>query len=205
VHCDPQDILVFWFGGATHDPTAASARSTLWFSPSRDVDSEIRDRFTPAVEAAAQGELDSWLDVPHSALALVLLLDQFPRNIWRGSAKAFAHDGKALRVAREAVSKGHLAGLAPLERLFLLLPFQHSESVDDQRESLRLFSEMVETAPEAWQSIVERYLEYARQHLELIARFGRFPHRNRILGRASTAEEDAYLAEGGTTFGQDAR
>jgi uncharacterized protein (DUF924 family) len=204
VQRDPQDILAFWFGDAARDPAEASARSTLWFSSSQDVDSEIRERFTPTVEAAARGELDYWLQEPHSALALVLLLDQFPRNIWRGSAEAFAHDGEALRVAREAVSKGLVAGLAPLERWFLLLPYQHSESLDDQRESLSLFSEIVETAPEAWQSILERYLEYARQHLELIARFGRFPHRNRILGRTPTAEEETYLAEGGATFGQAA-
>lgn len=205
MHCDPEDILEFWFGDAARDPSKASARSRLWFSPSQEVDAEILERFTSTVEAAARGELDDWLEAPSSTLALVLLLDQFPRNIWRGSAKAFAHDGKALRAARAAVSKGHLAGLAPLEHWFLLMPFQHSEVLDDQRESLRLFSEIAETAPEAWRSILGRYLEYARQHLELIARFGRFPHRNRILGRASTAEEEAYLAEGGATFGQEAR
>lgn len=202
---DPQDILGFWFGRATGDPAEASARESFWFGASSEADSLIRERFASAVEAAARGELDSWMRVPRSALALVLLLDQFPRNLWRGTAKAFTHDAQVLRAAQEAVARGHLHNLAPLEQAFLVLPFQHSESIEDQRESIRLSSEIAQAAPAAWRPILERYLQFAKQHFALIEQFGRFPHRNRVLGRAPTAEEVAYVSGGGASFGQGVR
>ncbi len=202
---DPQNILGFWFGRAADDPAAASARETFWFSASREVDSLISERFVSAVEAAVRGDLDSWLQVPRPALALVLLLDQFPRNIWRGTAQAFAHDARALRTAQEAVARGHLNGLAPIEQAFLVLPYQHSESIEDNCESVRLSSEIARSASGEWQPILEHYLQFAKQHLALVSRFGRFPHRNQVLGRAPTAEEEAYLAGGGATFGQEGR
>jgi uncharacterized protein (DUF924 family) len=203
VHSDPQGILEFWFGGAADDPAEASARESFWFGASGEADSLIRERFASSVEAAARGEFESWVQAPRSALALVLLLDQFPRNMWRGTAKAFAHDAHALRAAREAVARGHLHNLAPLERAFLVLPFQHCESIDDQREAIRLSSEIAQAAPTAWRPVLERYLQFAKQHLALIERFGRFPHRNHVLGRTPTAEEEAYLRGGGASFGQD--
>jgi uncharacterized protein (DUF924 family) len=205
VQCDSQCILGFWFGLAAEDPAEASARETFWFGASGTMDSVIRERFGLAVEAAGRGNLNSWVEVPRSALALVLLLDQFPRNIWRGTAKAFAHDAQALRVAQEAVARGHLNSLAPLEQVFLVLPFQHSESIEDQREAVRLSSEVARTAPRAWQPILEHYLEFAKQHFALVDRFGRFPHRNHVLARTPTNEEEAYLAEKGGNFGQKAR
>jgi uncharacterized protein (DUF924 family) len=202
---DPESILEFWFGRAAGDPAEASARETSWFGASGEADSLIRERFASAIEAAARGELDSWVQVPRSALALALLLDQFPRNIWRGTAKAFTHDARALRVAKEAVARGHLHELAPVEQAFLVLPLQHSESVEDQRESVRLSSEIAQAAPKAWRPLLERYLQFARQHLALVERFGRFPHRNHVLGRRPTPEEEAYLREGGDSFGQGTR
>jgi uncharacterized protein (DUF924 family) len=205
VQSDSHSILGFWFGRAADDPAEASAREAFWFGASGEADSLIREQFTSVVAAATRGDFDSWVQSPRSSLALVLLLDQFPRNMWRGTAKAFAHDAQALRAAREAVARGHLDSLAPIEQAFLVLPFQHSESVEDQRESVRLSSEIARTAPPAWQPILERYLQFAKQHLALVDRFGRFPHRNHILGREATAEEEAYLAGGGTTFGQEAR
>src|SRR5262245_44358070 len=198
-------ILAFWFGRAAEDPAEATSRETFWFEPSRETDSLIRELFAPAMEAATQGELDSWLRAPRSALALVLLLDQFPRNVWRGTAQAFMHDAQALRAAREAVARGQLRELAPLEQAFLVLPFQHSESIQDQRESVRLSSEIAQLAPPGWRALLEGYLQFAIQHLKLIERFGRFPHRNQVLGRNPTSEEEAYLREGGTRFGQEAR
>lgn len=201
----PEAILAFWFGRAAEDPAEATSRETFWFEPSRETDSLVREYFAPAVKAAARGELDSWLHAPRSALALILLLDQFPRNIWRGTAQAFAHDVQALRASRDAVARGHLRELAPLEQAFLVLPFQHSESIEDQRESVRLSSEIAETAPLAWRALLEGYLQFARQHLELIERFGRFPHRNQVLGRDPRPEEEAYLRGGGTRFGQATR
>ena len=200
--CDSEGILAFWFGPAAEDPAEASGRGAFWFGASGEADALIRERFGPAVEAASRGDLDSWLDAPRSALAFVLLLDQCPRNIWRGTAKAFGHDHEALQAARGALARGHLNRLAPIEQPFLVLPFQHSESVDDQREAVRLGSEIARAAPGPWRPLLEGYLDYAKQHLALIVRFGRFPHRNAVLGRASTAEEEEYLAEGGATFGQ---
>src|SRR5262245_26754036 len=202
---DPQGILEFWFGRAADDPAEASAREACWFGASGEADSLIRERFASAAEAAARGEFDFWVQVPRSVLALVLLLDQFPRNIWRGTARAFTHDARALRVAKEAVAKGHLHELAPIEQAFLVLPFQHSESVDDQRESVRLSAEIAQAAPKAWRPLLEHYLQFAQQHLALIEQFGRFPHRNHLLGRRPTTEEEAYLRRGGDSFGQGTR
>jgi uncharacterized protein (DUF924 family) len=205
VQVDPQGILGFWFGRAADDSAEASAREAFWFGASRETDSLIRERFASAVEAAARGEFDSWVQVPRSTLALVLLLDQFPRNMWRGTAKAFAHDAQALRAAQEAVARGHLDNLAPLEQAFLVLPFQHSESIEDQRESIRLSSEIAQAAPAAWRPVLEGYLQFAKEHFALIEQFGRFPHRNHVLGRAPTAKEEAYLSRGGASFGQGVR
>ena len=120
---------------------------SLWFDASPGVDSQIRARFSATVEAAARGQHASWVRAPRPALAFVLLLDQFPRNIWRGTERAFAHDGQALAVARQAVAAGFIHELAPIERPFLTLPFQHSESLDAQRESVHLCREILETAP----------------------------------------------------------
>lgn len=202
---DPETILAFWFGGAAQDPVAAAARESFWFGASDEIDRRVRDHFAPAIEAAAGGELDTWLRAARSALALVLLLDQFPRNAWRGTARAFAQDGLALRAAREAIARGHLRELAALEQAFLVLPFQHSESIEDQREAVRLSSEIARTAAPEWRPLLEHYLQFARRHLELIERFGRFPHRNRVLGRDPTEEEEHYLRAGGTDFGQEPR
>ncbi len=199
---DPEDILQFWFGDATHSPGNAEARMSLWFGASPKVDAQIRERFSASVEAAAAGQHASWTRAQRPALALVVLLDQFPRNIWRGTARAFAHDAQALAVARQAVAAGFVHELAPIEQPFLTLPFQHSEALDAQRESVHLCREILETAPPDWRPFLEGFLPYAQQHLELIARFGRFPHRNAVLGRVSTPEEEAYLDRGGDSFGQ---
>jgi uncharacterized protein (DUF924 family) len=199
---DPEDVLDFWFAGTASDPTAATARESFWFGGSPETDAEIRARFGAAVQAAAHGDLDAWAQEPSSALARVILLDQFPRNIGRGTAEAFACDARAREAARDAVARGHLARLAPVEQAFLVLPYQHSESLEDQRESVRLSSEIARTAPEGWRPLLEHYLTFAEQHLALIERFGRFPHRNGVLGRTATADEEAYLGGGGETFGQ---
>jgi uncharacterized protein (DUF924 family) len=198
----PEDILQFWFGDATEAPAKAEAQMSLWFEVSPATDADIRERFGAAVEAAGRGERASWIRAPRSTLALVVLLDQFPRNIWRGTARAFAHDEQALAIARQAVAAGFLSALAPIEQPFLALPFQHSESLDAQRESLRLCDEIVANAPPEWRSLLESFNWHAQRHRELIERFGRFPHRNAVLGRESTGEERAHLDAGGENFGQ---
>jgi uncharacterized protein (DUF924 family) len=201
---DWQAVHEFWFGDATADPARAEARSAFWFRATPEADALVRERFGTIVESAARGDLDGWKDLPRSALARVIVLDQFPRNLWRGTAEAFAYDGKALQAAEDSLAQGHLAALSPVEQGFLVMPFQHIESLERQQESVRLYRGIVEAAPAPWRHVVENFLKFAQLHLELVDRFGRFPHRNAILGREPTAAERAYLAGGGMDFGQRA-
>lgn len=182
-----EEILDFWFGGE-------AVYREAWFRRDEAFDREVRERFRGDYEKAAAGELDGWMDSPRGTLALILLLDQFPRNLFRDDPRSFATDGKAREVADHAVSTGLDRGLRPLERVFVYLPFEHSEDPEDQRRSVELFLALdpeLET-PEV--------LDYAVRHREVIERFGRFPHRNEALGRATTPEEAAFLEERGSPF-----
>lgn len=185
-----QTLLRFWFGEGEE---YGSPRS-FWFEKSPEVDREIRERFYEDHERAASGGLERWKADPRSCLAFILLLDQVPRNIFRDDPRAYATDPMAREAARSAVEAGFDAGLLPVERWFLYLPFEHSESMEDQRRSVELFESL--GGDEA--SVDVTY--YARRHLEIIERFGRFPHRNRALGRESTSEEAAFLEEPGSSF-----
>jgi uncharacterized protein (DUF924 family) len=196
------DILAFWFADAHRGPAETQARQAFWFSGDTAVDAAIRDRYLPFMEAAQRGDLAGWSAEPNHALALVLLLDQFPRNAWRGTARAFSGDVLALATARAAVEAGFLERIELAQRAFLLLPYEHSESRADQRESLRLFSALRAGAPAPWHALFDGYLHYAREHSAIVERFGRFPHRNRVLGRESTPDERAWLEAGGASFGQ---
>ncbi len=202
MNMDAGEILQFWFGDACAGPAETKARQGFWFGGSAAVDDAIRDRFLPLVARALRGELAAWAAAPGTALALTLLLDQFPRNAWRGTARAFAGDSLALATTRDALAAGFLDRLEPVQRVFLLLPLEHSESPADQRECVRHFTALAASVPASWQPLFDGYLAYARQHLEIIERFGRFPHRNRALGRISTAEERAWIDGGGAAFGQ---
>ena len=179
-----QEVHGFWFA----DGTGPAGFRPVWFQAVPDFDRAIAARFAGAVEEAAAGELDGLAATPRGSLALVILLDQFPRNLFRGQARAFVGDAKARAVAGQALERSFEAALVPLERHFLYLPFQHSEALDDQRRSLDLYTALAEAG-----GSVEA-LDHARRHHEAIARFGRFPHRNADLGRATTAAEQAYLA-----------
>ncbi len=175
-----REILVFW----------ADAGPERWFAKSVAFDDEIRARFGELVEKAGQGALDDWLREPQSALALVILLDQFPRNIYRGTPRAFAFDDSARKAADEAIRRGFDKALAethPALSKFLYMPFMHSEDWGDQERSLALFRASGD----------EESLRHAEIHADIIRRFGRFPHRNRILGRPSRDDEIAFLEEGG--------
>ena len=203
MQADAGDILAFWFADSCCGPTEAKAREAFWFRGSAAVDAAIGERYLPGMEAALRGELAAWSAAPRTALALTLLLDQFPRNVWRGTARAFAGDSLALTLAREAVAAGFLQRLERVQRAFLVLPFEHSESLAEQHESMRLFTMLQQSAPDPWRPPFDGYLDYARQHFGIIQRFGRFPHRNRALGREPTAEEQAWLESGGAVFGQN--
>lgn len=195
-------VLDYWFADAATDPVAAGARNAFWFRSSTEVDAEIAARFSATIDAAADGGLDAWQASPRGTLAFILVCDQFPRNVWRGTPRAFSLDARALAAAHHADDTGLFAKLTPVERAFALLPFEHSEVLADQRLCLARFEALQREAPEAWQPLLAGHADYARQHLALIERFGRFPHRNRLLGRESTADERAFLAGGGAVFGQ---
>ena len=185
-------VLDFWFGtpgAADHGKPRKS-----WFEKNDAFDVEIRERFGDLLAQAASGRLDAWQSRPRGALALIVLLDQFPRNMHRGKPAAFACDARALAVARHAVARGFDRGLLPVERWFVYLPFEHAENLAMQRESLRLFAGLKSFPDSAG------ILDYPKRHFDVIARFGRFPHRNEILGRPSTAEETAFLKLPGSRF-----
>jgi uncharacterized protein (DUF924 family) len=156
----------------------------LWFAKDEAFDRTIRDRFEPVQHAAVRGEYSDWIDTAPGALALVLLLDQFSRNLYRGRPEAFAADPLARRAASEAIALGHDRATEAALRLFFYMPFEHSEDLGDQDRSVALFAALGDADD----------LRFAERHRALIRRFGRFPHRNAILGRRSTAEEIAYLA-----------
>lgn len=201
------ELLEFWFGPRPYDLSAATLRMPLWFGdvdPGRQqvFDRELAGRFGEAARAAAVGDFASWAASPRRALALVLLLDQLPRNLQRGTAAAFAQDRAALEIVVAGMQRGADAALEPIERLFFYLPLQHAESLSVQEESVAASRRLVSEAPPAWQPLLSGTLGYAQQHHDLIARFGRFPHRNAVLGRTTSPEEATWLADGGERFGQ---
>ena len=189
---DFSSILDFWFGAADSPERGRSRKS--WFAKDEEFDQEVRRRFLAGYEAACEGRLASWEEGPLSALALVIVLDQFPRNMFRGQARAFAADELVLGVARRMVGRGFDVPLRPAERVFVYLPFEHAEDLAAQRRCQALIAGLEDDALGA------STLDYARRHLAIITRFGRFPHRNAILGRVSTAEEIEFLAEPGSSF-----
>lgn len=172
-------VTDLWFG------RPVGRQRTLWFAPPADLDARIRRDFGVHIERATAGRYDHLTETPQGALALTVLLDQFPRNAFRGTAAAFAFDDLALSIAREAVRRRLDAPLLPVQRLFLYLPFEHAEDLDDQDTAVALIAPLGNAG----------WTFYAERHREIIARFGRFPHRNAILGRETTAEEAAFLKE----------
>ncbi|MBS7792801.1 DUF924 domain-containing protein [Roseococcus sp. SDR] len=187
-----KDILDFWFADGTDQFRQA------WFKKDADFDAEIARRFGPLVAPAREGQLDAWADTPEGALALFILLDQFPRNLFRGSPEAFASDAHALTLARRVVVERRLdLALTPTQRVFLYLPFEHAESLEAQNLSVALFEGLRDSPAHAAPGGT---IAYAWAHRAVIARFGRFPHRNAVLGRESTPAELAYLAQPGAGF-----
>jgi uncharacterized protein (DUF924 family) len=199
-----EEIRRYWFDDALAAPLLAGARMSFWFRPGRETDRHISLVFGPVLREAAQGALGDWQLRAHSCLALVIVLDQFPRNIYRGAPAAFEHDATALRVTRRGIAAGHLLELAALEQAFFLMPYQHCEDLALQREGIALYERMLNEAPPAWRTVLEGFVGSARKHAELIERFGRFPHRNAILGRVSTPAERAFLESNSESFGQEA-
>lgn len=196
----PRDILDFWFGSDPDESRLLAENTPRWFTRDAGFDAEIRSRFGTAFAEAERGQFDSWVDGPESCLALLILLDQFSRNLHRGSPAAFGSDARAQQLCLEGLRRGHDRALSRPQRVFFYLPLEHAENLSLQHMSVALFAALRDKAPEPVRSHYEGFLRYAEAHREVIAAHGRFPHRNAVLGRASTAAELDYLAQPGAGF-----
>jgi uncharacterized protein (DUF924 family) len=190
---DAQAVMDFWFG--RHGDRARDTPRRQWFEKSDAFDEQIRDRFGALIPRAIAGELDAWAQEPEGAVAQIIVLDQFPRNVFRGTAQAFAGDARALAGARALVNAGIDRTLPGVQRQFVYLPFEHAEDMAAQNDSVRLFAQLEREAPEVGELLV-----WAQRHHDIIARFGRFPHRNAALGRTSTPEEIDFLTQPFSSF-----
>ncbi len=195
-----KEINAFWFGPLTPGKTADSAYTSRWFKKDPDFDNTIRSRFGDRVEQAAQGEFKHWESLPEGRLALVVLLDQFPRNLYRNSPKAWQYDPLALQHTLNAIQTQQDVVLHAVERSILYMPLMHSEDMDIQEQSLQQFSQLVKDTEGALSEALSYNLKYARQHADIIQRFGRYPHRNELLGRTSTEAEKRFLEQPGSSF-----
>lgn len=196
-------ILEFWFGEGFEDladSTIAGRQSKLWWGKDEAADAGIRNQFEAQVRAAGTGKLDDWKASPDGWLALILLVDQFPRNIYRNTPDMFRFDGAAREYCEQGLDAGIDQRLRPIQRVFFYLPLEHSESPEDQTRCVALMEALVDQADAAEKKVFEGFVGYADAHKRIIDRFGRFPHRNRILGRDSSAEEVEFLAQPGSSF-----
>jgi len=197
---DFEPLLRFWFGPLKNG-LASNEQRKIWFNPDRDFDARCRDEFLPFLTLAQSGDLHHWLDSARGQLAFILLTDQLPRNIFRGTQEAFAYDPFALATARQGIISGSDRQLELDERSFFYMPFEHSEDISDQHMAVGLFTYLRDSAPKSTRDIIGNALRFAQQHRDIILKFGRFPHRNAVLERHSTAEELNFI-KAGDGFGQ---
>jgi uncharacterized protein (DUF924 family) len=188
-------ILEFWFGKPGELDSEYGQFRKVWFQKQAAFDARIREQFLTDYQRAAAGDYHHWHTQPRPCLALILLLDQFPRNLFRGQPQSFATDAQAVAATQQAIAQNYEAQLIPVERFFLYLPLEHSEALHHQDQCVARFEQLVETAPD-----LQHGLDYAHRHRDIIARFGRFPHRNAILGRSSTPAEIEFLQQPGSRF-----
>lgn len=196
-----QPLLDWWFGAAEASAgEVAARRQGLWFGYRAEQDEEARRLFGEPCAAALAGGLQDWAEQPQGWLALILLLDQLPRMIHRGTPQAFAGDARARELVRQGLVRGFAAELAPIQRVFVYLVLEHAEDLALQDEAVSLFAALRDQAPASEQQLFTNYLDFAERHRQVIQRFARFPHRNALLGRASTVAEQAFLEEPGSRF-----
>ena len=193
-------VLDFWLGGHPLSDAAMQAVQSQWFRKDEAFDAELRRRFGATITDARAGRLGEWAATPEGRLALLIVLDQFTRNAYRGQPESFAGDAQALALALEGVARGHDQAVPPMARIFCYLPLEHAEDAQCQARSVALFQALRDAPQAEPKAFFDGTLDYARKHQDVIARFGRFPHRNAVLGRASTADEQAYLAQPGAGF-----
>src|SRR5487761_244791 len=197
------EVRRFWFGKLPLKPDGVQERLAFWFGTAAEeqrVDDLVRSRFGALIERAAAGELAAWADSPRRRLSLILLLDQFPRHVYRGTDRAFATDREALALTLSGMQAAADAALTPVERIFFYIPLQHAELRDAQEESVAAYRRLLNEAPAGLEAMFTSALESAELHRSIVARFGRFPRRNKVLGRADTPEEGAYLRGGAQAF-----
>jgi uncharacterized protein (DUF924 family) len=200
-HSESTEVLHFWFGEDCNNPDWTED-NRRWYSGGGDFDCIIRERFARRVEQALAGDLVNWERSPGASMALIILLDQFTRNIFRGSPRAFEGDERARSMLKAALIRGFDHSLSYKERCFIYMPLEHSESLADQQRCVELFEALLSEAPAAYHANIGSSLNFAIKHRDIIREFGRFPHRNETLGRMATPEEIRYLADGGARFGQ---
>lgn len=193
-------LLTYWFGTPPDRYRYDASREAMWFYNGRQYDAEIRARFGDLYRAAVQGELNDWTRTPRGRLALIILLDQFSRHLQRGHAQAFAQDDRAQTLCLDGLAESADQTLHPVERVFFYLPLEHAEDLERQRLSVRLYEQLWRELPAEQQPAYAGFLDYAERHLLVIARFGRFPDLNELLGRDSTPEERAFLTRPGSSF-----
>jgi len=195
-------ILSFWFREQALSAPQIDRRMDIWFSEDSVLDHEIEKEFANEIDLASNGKLDHWADKPHGRLALIILIDQFRRNIYRNTAKAFSKDNLALKLCVEGAMHKKDKGLSPIQKVFFYMPLQHAESRKVQAKSVELYRRLAETVSATYRETFETVAQFAELHKDIIDQFGRFPHRNKLLGRANTPEEDQYLAGDSPDFGQ---
>ncbi len=195
-----ETIPQYWFGSIIDEKPVPAERLKFWFAGTPQNDMEIRALFLPLLSDESIRLQAQSPSSPGQCLSLILLYDQFSRNIFRNSAQAYAFDDLGLNLCRRALENGWTRSMKPIEKAFAYLPLEHSENQDDQRRCVELFISLLDEAPVAQRESFEGFLDYARRHREIIERFGRFPHRNRALGRRSTPEEESFLKTPGSSF-----
>ncbi len=196
-------ILSFWFREQSLSAPQIDQRMDTWFGENEGFDQEIREQFMDDVQKASNGELDHWAEHPRGRLALILLLDQFRRNIYRGQAEAFEKDATALKLCVEGALQKKDQGLTPIQRAFFYMPLQHAESRKAQKKSVALFDQLADAVSPTYRETFLTISSFAELHHDIVDQFGRFPHRNRVLGRENTAEENEFLDDGASSFGQN--
>jgi len=190
---DIDSLLSYWLEPEPTNEAEVEVRKAFWFQGSADIDREIRDRFGALVDKARSGELDEWAESPRGTLALIILIDQFSRNLYRGTPAAFSCDSMALGLARRGYESGHFGELRTIEHLFAAMPFRHAEDIETQKRAVALAVSDALRAEAHLKVLCVYSVDWARKHLDVIVRFGRFPHRNVALGRPSTPQELEYL------------
>ncbi len=197
-------VLAFWFREQALSAPQIDHRMDIWFGEDPVFDHEIEREFKNDVDAASEGRLMHWANTPRGRLALILLLDQFRRNIYRGTPRAFSHDKVALKLCVEGAMDKKDSGLSPIEKVFFYMPLQHSESKKVQAKSVALYTRLAEAVTPTYRETFETVAQFAELHADIVQTFGRFPHRNALLGRENTPEEAEYLAGDAADFGQRA-